>query len=343
MTDNSQLIAVENINALELFTEDGIDPMLKAIEAEVAGFVPDLTTAKGRGEIATTAHQVSRAKVRLDNAGKGLVADWKERAKVVDASRKIAREFLDDLRDRTRAPLTEWEKEKAEADAKKAAWEKREYEMGEAIAEDMIFDREAKLKAREAELEAEENARIEKERIAREEQEAIDRAEREQTLREEREAHEKKEREEREARIKREAAEKADADAKQKIQDAEDQAERDREAREKAEQYLKDAAELAVKEKREAEERLEREKREAEERGKREAEEKAQREADERREDERLERVERDRKAADVEHRRGINTKILTALDKEGIGDRTAKKIVTLIATGTIPHVSINY
>ncbi len=337
--NETQLINVENINALQLFTEDGIDPMLKAIELQVADFVPDLETVKGRAECASMAHRVSKAKVVLDTAGKDLVAKWKEKAKVVDDSRKHARAFLDDLRDRVRQPLTEWEAEQVRILAEKKERDELEYMHGEAIAEDFIFEREREIKRREAEFEARENERREREEKERLEDEARKRDAREKARRKAEIEAEEREREEREENIKREAAEKAQRDADEAIRVAEENAERDRAAAKKAEQYLKDQAERAKREAKEAAEKAEHQRLEAIEETKREA---RQREAV-RIDKEHRARRERERKAADVEHRRTINNKILTALDDEGFGDRTAKKIVTLIATGTIPYVSINY
>jgi len=106
---SNALICVEQINALEVFTEKGVEPILEEIKNKVALLVPDVETSKGRKEIASMANKIARSKTLLDEVGKNLVADWKAKAKVVDDSRKKMRDTLDQLKEITRAPLTEWE------------------------------------------------------------------------------------------------------------------------------------------------------------------------------------------------------------------------------------------
>jgi len=110
---NNQLIPVQEINALEIFTKDGLDPLLLAIEKEVATFVPSVETAADRKEIASMAYKVSQSKTYIDAAGKSLVDDIKKQAKVIDTARKKSRDRLDELRDQVRKPLNDWEAEEA--------------------------------------------------------------------------------------------------------------------------------------------------------------------------------------------------------------------------------------
>lgn len=103
------LISVEKLNPLEVFTEKGVEPILYEITKKVKEFVPDVATAKGRKEIASLANRVARSKTLLDDLGKNLVAEWKQKAAVVDNSRKKIRDELDALKAEARAPLTKWE------------------------------------------------------------------------------------------------------------------------------------------------------------------------------------------------------------------------------------------
>ncbi len=99
----------EPINAVELFTQNGIDPILARIRAEVEPLVFDMTTERGRKECASVAHKIARAKTSLDDAGKELVAEWKSKSAVVDKERKRMRDALDFLKEKIRWPLSEWE------------------------------------------------------------------------------------------------------------------------------------------------------------------------------------------------------------------------------------------
>lgn len=86
-----------------------IDAVLDDIDRIARQTPADLTTAKGRKSIASTAHKVARSKVYLDDIGKVLVADWKAKAAMVDATRRKIRERLDGLKADIRRPLDDWE------------------------------------------------------------------------------------------------------------------------------------------------------------------------------------------------------------------------------------------
>lgn len=163
--ENSELVTVKKEDAVTIFTgPKGIEKILADIKAEVQKHKPDTTTAKGRAEIASMAHKVSKAKVKLDDLGKDLVADWKTKAAQVDASRKIARDTLDALRDETRKPLTDWEEaEKVREENERLAL-KLIADEESAYADHAVWLRFKELEAKEAELN-----RIEAERLAKEE------------------------------------------------------------------------------------------------------------------------------------------------------------------------------
>lgn len=106
---SNELIVVEKLNALDVFQNNGLDPVLKEIEQRAKTLIYDLSTEKGRKEIASMAYAIARSKTAIDDIGKDLVADWKEKSKKVDNERKRARDFLDALKDEIRQPLTQWE------------------------------------------------------------------------------------------------------------------------------------------------------------------------------------------------------------------------------------------
>lgn len=54
-------------------------------------------------------------------------------------------------------------------------------------------------------------------------------------------------------------------------------------------------------------------------------------------------KAEEDRRAADRDHRKAINNASLAALVENGIDADVAKKVVVLIASDSIPHISIRY
>jgi hypothetical protein len=115
---SNELIAIEKLNALDVFQNNGLEPVLNQIAERARTIVYDLDTDKGRKEIASMAYAVARSKTAIDDIGKDLVADWKEKAKKVDNERKRARDFLDALKDEIRQPLTQWEGRVAEHEEK---------------------------------------------------------------------------------------------------------------------------------------------------------------------------------------------------------------------------------
>ncbi|HEN8483270.1 TPA: hypothetical protein U8165_005979, partial [Pseudomonas aeruginosa] len=111
MFAETQLVEVPaKETALQVYSAaNGLDPFLAKIREEIDGFVPDVTTRKGREAIASIAYKVARSKTALDNVGKELVAELKEVPKKVDAERKRMRDLLDSWQAEVRQPLTDWE------------------------------------------------------------------------------------------------------------------------------------------------------------------------------------------------------------------------------------------
>lgn len=314
------LIPLESVNAVEVFTGGGLDDLLSRIRTEAVTLVPNVKTVAGRKEIASIAYKVSRSKTAIDDAGKALVTDLKKQTGEIDSARKKARDTLDALRDEVRQPLTDWEAEQERIERERVEAEERAKAEAEALRIADLERREAELRAKEEAIRAAEEA--ERQRVAAEQAEAA-RVEREAQLKRDAEAQAK-----REAQEAIERAEKAAADA---------QAAAQREAA-AAEQRAKDAAERAQRDKEEAV---------------RQAEQKAQREAEQRERDrlaaEEKVRAEEQRKADEEArqaenkaHRRRINIAAVEALT-EVIPADLAKAVVTAIALGKIPAVSIKY
>jgi colicin import membrane protein len=313
--DGNSLIPVESVNGLELFTGTGkLDDLLARIRQETITIVPDVSTASGRKEIASLAYKVARSKTVIDDAGKELVADWKSKSSKVDAERKKARDFLDSLKDEVRRPLDEYEAEQErlkQAEAERIEADKRAAEDARQVE---IARREAELAAREAEIAAREKAEVD--RIAAEKAE--------------------RDRQEREEHIRKEAAAKAERDAREAIERAAREAGQAKEsARLAAEKAERDAAEASARAEREKSEAV----RQAEERARRDAE---QRDRDRLAEEARV-RAEEERKAANRAHRAKINNAAVASLVEGNFDIETAKAIVTLIASGKVAHITVNY
>lgn len=330
---SNELVVIEPKNALAFFTEkDQLEEIIKQVEMEVMTFEHDLSNKARRNKTASLARKVASTKTYLDGLGKDLVADWKNKAKVVDANRRMVRDRLDELRDLARKPLTEWEEEQARIEAEEAAKAEAERIAAEienaheiAIYMNNEFDREVAERKEE-----EERQRIEAERIAEQQ-----RKEREEQIR--KEAQEEAERKAKED-AERWEREKAEAEARAI------QAEKDRIA---SEEKAKRDAEEAEKRRIEWEKEQERLRIEAEEKAKRDAEEAAERARQEeiKRQQEEKARMEAEAKAREENKRHigKIRKEAKESLMAFGLDEDQAKQIVLAIHNKQIKNVSINY
>ena len=108
-----------------VFSENKIDEVLAEITEAATSLVFDIETSAGRAECKSTAMQVTKVKTFLDNAGKELVSDWKQKARGVDQQRKQIRDTLDAVKVAVRSPLTAYEDEIKLIESKRMAMSKR--------------------------------------------------------------------------------------------------------------------------------------------------------------------------------------------------------------------------
>ncbi|MNH05664.1 hypothetical protein D3C79_650070 [compost metagenome] len=328
--------------------------MLADIRKQATSLVPDLSTAKGRKEIASIAFSVAKTKTYLDGFGKELTDKYKEIPKRIDANRKLIRDTLDALKDEVRAPLTQYE---AAEEARVAALQSRLARLNElgssasieiaaadlqtmlleveqtalddtwqellpqaTVAKELAAKRLGEALAARQKYEAEQ-AELELLRQKQAEQDRIDR----ERLIAEQAAEQARLKEEDRQRLEREAAQHREQEAQRQAQAAR---EREEQARRDAE-----AAKLA--------------RQQAEANAARQAEEAATRAAELERQRIELEQTrklqEEHRRAADVEHRRTIHNAILMDLIGLGIEEEKAINLIKHIASNKIDHLAINY
>lgn len=323
MSEITDLVVIEPVNALAVFkSADQIEDILQKVEREVMSFVPDVTTAKGRKEIASLAYKVAQTKTYLDGLGKDLVAELKEIPKLIDSNRKTVRDRLDELKEKARQPLTDYEAEqgriKQEEEARIAAEAMaKQVEAHHEIA--LLMDREFDRLREEARIKAEQEQRDREEKLKREAAEAA------------RLEAEKKAQEEREAAARREL------ELKMQVE----QAERARvEAEKRAEREKKEAAERAEFEKQAA---IEAEKRRAQEEADRIRREAEAKEAERIAEQQRI-ADEAAASAANEKHRKTIGAAVVKALTEHtSISREQAIEVLTALKNGLIPNSGIHY
>jgi len=352
MSDALEIIAE---NPVAVFTSDAAySEFYQKVKAQLAAFVPDVSTAKGRDEIKSMAYKVTRSKTAIDAAGKALNEEARERINAVDAQRRKIRAELDDLAAEVRKPLTEWEAaEEARQEASAIVSARITYLSGipPISAPQAIADAILELEAIEIDAEVHREVfplivRAKSDALASlsaalsaANQREADRAELEQLRRD---------KEERDARDAAERARLAQIEADRLAKEAADKAEADRKTREAAEREAADkriadeAAEaaraverkaaadaLAAKEAELFAERLKREEAEAAER--------------KRLDDERRERDAEAQRAADRAHRSKVMKAAKEAIMTCGSDEETARKIVLAIIAGEIPNVRMSF
>lgn len=355
MTQTNEIASIPTKEAaLAVFrTPKGLDPYLAKIREEIDGFIPDVTTRKGREAIASIAHKVARSKTALDNVGKELVAELKDVPKKIDAERKRMRDLLDAWKDEVRKPLDEWDAAEAARVTKLQngiqwfnlrATENKDLDATElkaSLAEVERITVGGHWQEFEAEAHRSKASAIEalSEQLAKREQHEAEQAELAK-LRAEAEVREKADRE---AQIAREAAERATQEAEQKAQaEREAVAKREQEAAQAAERReleLKLQAEQAEREKLQATQRAEQAERDSTARAEAAAQAERQRQADEKAEEERA----ANERAANTAHKTKIMKAAKEALMKSGLTEEQAKGAVVAIAKGLIPNITISF
>ena len=87
--EKSQLAVIGDLtNPLDVYVDDNLNIIISKLEIELTSIVPDLSTAKGRKEVASRAYKVSQSKTILDGLGIDLNAERKKLSKAVDKRSK---------------------------------------------------------------------------------------------------------------------------------------------------------------------------------------------------------------------------------------------------------------
>ncbi|NBC49911.1 MAG: hypothetical protein GVY22_18470 [Gammaproteobacteria bacterium] len=356
-TDSQTLPArLTNLTAADVYSNpEALEDILTEIEQAARSIAPpDITTKAGREAVSSLAYKVARSKTFLDEKlGKPLVADWKAKAKAVDALRKLARDRLDALKAEVRQPLTDYEQAEADRQAQiiglLEAWhgqQRATQQLDPAIDPCRVISAEItriealpivpELEERQSEAQQIKDATLYQlhQKLERAKQVEAERA----RIAEEEEAKRQAEREAHERQI----AEQAAAAAKQEAEEQARQAlERERQ---QAEQKANAQIEALQRQEREAEtarweaDRYERRAAEAKAQAERDA------EAAQRKRQRLATKAERaDNALPDREEQARIHREVLADLCDFGIHEATARALITAIARGGISHLTITY
>lgn len=106
---NAIAVVVEANPSLVLVDEKKFEDFYEHVRSEAKAMKVDLSTDKGRKAIASMAHKIARTKTAIDDAGKKLNEESRQKINAVDEARRKIRERFDALKEEVRKPLTDWE------------------------------------------------------------------------------------------------------------------------------------------------------------------------------------------------------------------------------------------
>ena len=96
-------------NAIAIFSNKGLDPLIEQIKQRVKSEKFDVTTQKGRERIGSVARQIGSAKMRLVEMADSLTEDSKKMIAAINEEKKRAVLEFDTLRDEVLAPRLAYE------------------------------------------------------------------------------------------------------------------------------------------------------------------------------------------------------------------------------------------
>lgn len=345
----------QNVIVSAFNNSNGIQAIVDQIKAQVSSIVPDVTTAKGRKEIASLAYKVAQSKTAIDAEGKKLKEQYTVATNKIDADRKFARDELDAERDRIRQPLTDWENAEKERVAKhQAAIEAIKnfannnflitanssmIEGAISTLNDQVIDSSFEEYEEQAKLAKLETLETLRNALSETQSLEAERAELERL----RQAEIERQQKERDEKIAREAADKARVEAEQKAQAEREKAEQEkleaeqREARLKLEKEQAELREQQLKQQAiEREKQAEIDRQNAVEAERKRIEQEAQAKAE-------AERKEQAAREANKAHKKKICNEALQGLLNVGVSEELGKQILQAIHKGEVPHVSIKF
>ena len=342
----------QNVIVSAFNNANGIQAIINQIKAQVSSIVPDVTTPKGRKEIASLAYKVAQSKSAIDAEGRKLKEQYTVVTNKIDADRKFARDELDAERDRIRQPLTDWENAEKDRVAKhenaietiKAYFaptfiDSENIKVSIQHVENTIIDSSYEEFENQAKIAKFETLELLKKALADREKYEAEQAELERL----RQAEIERQQKERDEKIAREAADKARVEAEAKALADRKRAEQEkleaeqREARLKLEKEQAELREQQLKQQAiEREKQAEIDRQKAVEAERLRIEQEAQAKAD-------AELKEQQAREANKAHKKKICNEALQGLMNISVSEELGKQILQAIHKGEVPHVSIKF
>ena len=108
---DSALMKVDRMTAAEIFVPGAMDPILVAIREEVKRQAAEIDTSNPAGlkQLGSLAYKVTKSKTFIESQRKSFVAAEKKRLQVVDTEGRRIWDILEGIADEVRKPLTDFE------------------------------------------------------------------------------------------------------------------------------------------------------------------------------------------------------------------------------------------
>lgn len=366
MTESKELIVKENIKPAAVFSAGGSKELLERIAKLARSNVYDMSTKKGKDQLRSDAMKIAKSRTWLNEQREELLEHMKVATKAINVEWHVIEDFLKDLQEEIRKPLTDLEEaEKARLEAIDARIDKIQQAAADIV---FVWDTAAiesmkstlhKIEAvsltdgswgkrLEDAVEAKESAVTSIEEAITKREVADKQAAELEVLRKQAEETAAKERDD---AIRREAEENVRKEAEDAARKAEEEKAAAIAEKEAAEQALEDAEEAAAEQKRSAElaaenaEKLAKYEAQQAEAAKKEAAKlAAEKERERIAEENRVAAAEVAAREDDIKHKRFIHNAALDAIVKEcGVEREVAKSVVTAIKDDLVPNVRIEY
>jgi hypothetical protein len=106
MSEDKEIVVLEQKTAEELFTAEGKQWIVEKVKKHLSIFDYNIATKEGRTAINAMARKIGGLQNRVTDLKKQTTAEWKEKAKKIDMQGKAIDDALESIKQQFREPLT---------------------------------------------------------------------------------------------------------------------------------------------------------------------------------------------------------------------------------------------
>ena len=114
MSSEIAVIDSHNLPLVAFSTKGGLDAVIDKIEADVKSVDRDISTEAGRDNVRALAFKLAKSKKEIERMALSLTEGWREQTALVNEEKKRGVQRMQELQDEIRAPLTAYEESEKE-------------------------------------------------------------------------------------------------------------------------------------------------------------------------------------------------------------------------------------